>query len=55
MIIHHAICLKFFLMKSQGNSLVVQWLGLGIFTAGAQVKNKIRKLAMIYGKISMIY
>ena len=29
---------------TQGNSLVVQWLGLSAFTAGAQVQSLVRQL-----------
>ena len=42
---HYATFLKF-LLKSQGNSLVVQWLGTFTVELFHQVKNKIRKLAM---------
>ena len=43
---HYAIFLKFLLIKSQGNSLVVQWLGTFTVELFHQVKNKVRKLAM---------
>ena len=31
-------------LKHKGNSLAVQWLGLGAFTAGAQVQSLVREL-----------
>ena len=43
---HYAIFLKFLLIKSQGNSLVVQWLDTFTVELFHQVKNKVRKLAM---------
>ena len=36
--------LKFLRIKFLGNSLAVQWLGLGTFTAVAQVQSLVREL-----------